>query len=37
MVLQKSRMMDCKSMENSHDDRSEEVERLDPVDPSLYQ
>jgi hypothetical protein len=28
MVLQKSGMMDCKSMENSHDDISEEVERL---------
>jgi hypothetical protein len=28
MVLQKSGMMDCKFMENSHDDRSEEVERL---------
>jgi hypothetical protein len=28
MVLQKSRMMDCKSMENSHDERYEEVERL---------
>jgi hypothetical protein len=28
MVLQKSRMMDCKSMENSHDEKYEEVERL---------
>ena len=28
MVLQKSGMMDCKSMEKSHDDISEEVERL---------
>jgi hypothetical protein len=28
MVLQKSEMMDYKSKANSHDDRSEEVERL---------
>jgi hypothetical protein len=27
MLLQKSGMMDCKSMANSHDDKSEEVER----------
>jgi hypothetical protein len=28
MVLQKSGMMDSKSIENSHDDKSEEVQRL---------
>jgi hypothetical protein len=33
MVFQKSRMMDCKSIENSHDDRSEEFERLSSSRP----
>jgi hypothetical protein len=28
MVPQKSRMMDCKSMEKSHDEISKEVERI---------